>query len=242
MPFSENDYLFGGLDPTLLQIASEWDGGLEKVAIVPAGDPSGGGMPPPGDPAAAGGGAPPGGAPPAPAPAPAPTADPAMIQAIAQQVMQQIGGGGAGGAGGMAGGMAGKPPKKAEDAIRDAKMFAIDLKLTAIMNHLNIAMPPEATLGAPPDPQAASAAAQEHANASGVPSDPDTAAAAPPPGPPGIDPVAGMDPAQGPIGKTAGVFGDSWPTLSDYTSPLDLDALDPEPTSMAARIRSIMGE
>jgi hypothetical protein len=220
-------------------------GGAEKAAVVSAGqmpdpamaggDPAAAGGAPPPDPAAGGAAAPATGAP-----------DPQMMQQM-MQMMQSMGGG-AGGAGGMLG----KGGKKAEQAITDAKLFALDVKLTAIMNHLKIPMPPEATLGAPPDPMAQQAAGQDHALASGVASNPDSSAQ-PAGGPPaGPDPMQPMDPSQGPIGKTAALWeddddvaiGDAW---SGVTGPAALSAYDQVMAdagavlSQAARLRQHLG-
>lgn len=239
--------------PALLKLAGLYvagSGPWEKDAIVPAGgdpsmggqpmDPSGGQQPPP-DPSAGGQPAP--GGPPAPPDpsagggAPAAPVDPALIQAVAQAVMQQLGGGmgGAPGApgGGMGMDMMGKP-KKVDPAIIDAKLYDLDKKVSLICDQMGITIPASQTLGLPPDPMAASAAAQDNQNVSaamggGQPQGQGQQ------GPQGIQPMTGMDPSSGPIGKAAS-FGDTWPV----ERPADPSPYAPT-ASMAARFRSLMG-
>lgn len=142
------------INPTLLKLAQNkvWDqAGKEKQSFQPPGG---------GDPAAAGGAMPPGGAPPGMPPGGMPTMDPAAAGAAGMPPMGDP----------MAAGMmpaapqpqgqgaGGKP--KFDPLMLDYRMYNLQQQLSAIMNALNIEVPPQAlimppgTMGAPPAEQA----------------------------------------------------------------------------------------
>lgn len=176
------------MNPSLLHLARArvWSD-MEKTAVVApgGGDPAAMGGAPPMDPAMMGGGMPPGGAPPAggaPMPGGAPPMDPAMMgggapmpgAAPAAPPMDPSMTGGA-----MPGAMPGQaaPQKlKPEQMMQmlDFRLYNMQQQVTAIMNALNIQLPPGALVTPPGSPTPVAEAAVP-----GGPQDPGPAAGGP---------------------------------------------------------------
>lgn len=149
------------VNPVLMRLAQTevWkQAGQQKVAFQPPGGDAGGapamGGAPPADPSMAGGapgGMPPGGAPPAGGAPPmgAPPMDPSMMGGQAPM--------GAPAAPGAPGAVPGQPPKLKPDQLMmmlDYRMYNLQQQMTAIMNALNIQLPPEALIMPPGQPGA----------------------------------------------------------------------------------------
>lgn len=192
------------VNPEMLRLArASVNGGINKVAFVPGGDPSmGGGMPPGGDPSM-GGGMPPGGDPSMGGGAPPPPAGGGgddllgkilqQMQQMQQQMMQMSGGGGGAGGSGAAGGL--KPKIDVNVEIMQMKNL-----LAKISDHLGIHVPAQ-DMTATADKLTAMAQGQS------VATPPDSVGAGGGAGAiPPIDPMQGMQPAGQPgMGKAGSV-------------------------------------